>query len=53
MEVPLRYWQDLAGERTGAKEEGWTMSVFLRDFVVSGSKEGKQRWGREEWERSR
>lgn len=50
MEVPWRCWQDLAGDSTGAKEKGWAMSVFLKDFVVSRSKEGKQGLGSEEWE---
>lgn len=52
MEVPMRCWQDLVGDRRGAKEKGWAMSVFLTDFVVSRSKEGKQRWRSEEWEMS-
>lgn len=52
MEVPLRFWQDLVGDRTGAKEKGWSMSVFLRDFVVSRSKKGKQKWRSKGWERS-
>lgn len=44
--------QDLVGDRTGAKEKGWAINLFLRDFVVFRSKEGKQRGGSEEWEMS-
>lgn len=41
------------GDRAGAKAKGRTVSACLEDLDVPGSKEGKQRWGSEDWEMSR
>lgn len=53
MGVTLRCLQDVVGDRGGAKEKGRAVGACLEDLGVPGSKEGKQRWGSEDWEMSR
>lgn len=46
----LRCLQVFVGDRAGAKGRRRAMGAHLEDLDVPGTKEGKQRWGSEDWE---
>lgn len=53
MGVTMRCLQDVVVDRAGVKGKGRAVGACLEDLDVPGSKEGKQRWGSEDWEMSR